>query len=163
MGAAHLKESCHASLERGRQYGRFRPWARDNHVGHTGGACRNRRHQQRRRQGVPASRHIAGGAIQRCHPLFDDHAGGGRHTKTPGQLFAGNRANVIGRFPDRAADRSRNPLGAVANLTRRELDRAAQVVELACIRDERPIAAPPHPPDDLAHALLDRPIAAAIS
>ena len=76
--AADPEQAIDAGFDRGREHRRIRPRAADDHFANAGSARRNRGHQQRGGQRIPACRHITADARQRHDALLDGDAGGNR-------------------------------------------------------------------------------------
>ena len=150
--AAEAEEPVHPGFHRRREHGRGRVGAGRDHLADPRRACRDRRHQERRRQRVPPAGHVAADPLERRHALLDHHAGRDRHAPALRDLPGGHPADVARRVPNGPADGRRRQRGAAPDLVRVELERSLQPVERPCVLADRAVAAPPHGVDDLRHA-----------
>ena len=156
LGPADPEESRHARFEGCSHDDGVRPRARDDHLGDPRGTRRDRGHQERRWQRVPAGRNVAPHAVQRHHALGHSKAGVHVDPRRGRALALGHAADVRGGGLQCASHVARNTARRLAHLILRHFQGALETVEPAGVAAECRVAALPDRSDDRRDGPADR-------
>ena len=125
-------------------------------LANAGDARRNRRHQQRRRQWVAATRDVTPDAIERRDALLDPDAGDRADRPRARDLLPRDPPDVARGEPERLAHLARRVADALFDLRGRHLDRSRQPVELAGEGKQRRVSPLANARDDPGHPASSR-------